>query len=129
MRIYKTTNLINGKIYIGQTKNKYKYIGSGNIIKKAIKKYGFNNFKFEIIIEGDFNKELTDHLEKHYIRLYNSTNNKIGYNISEGGYSARKHKPHKDKKPKKLSVKERKYIEFLKKRDWVESILIQKYKH
>jgi hypothetical protein len=43
--IYLTTNQINGKIYIGQTSiNKHGYIGSGKLLKKAIKKYGKNNF-------------------------------------------------------------------------------------
>ena len=50
MIIYKTTNLINSKIYVGQdSKNNYNYLGSGIIIKKAIKKYGKENFKKEII--------------------------------------------------------------------------------
>ena len=50
MIIYKTTNLINGKIYIGQdSKNDPKYIGSGYLLIKSIKKYGKNNFKKEIL--------------------------------------------------------------------------------
>ena len=43
--IYKTTNLINNKIYIGQHKSEKfepnKYIGSGVVLLKAINKYGF----------------------------------------------------------------------------------------
>ena len=46
MIIYKTTNLVNKKIYIGQdSKNNPEYLGSGAIVKKAIKKYGKENFK------------------------------------------------------------------------------------
>lgn len=88
MKIYKTTNLINNKIYIGQTIRKRKdYIGSGLYLTRAIKKYGKQNFKCEIIIEGTFNNLLLDELEKHYIRLYNSTDKNIGYNIDNGGNS------------------------------------------
>ena len=45
MVIYKTTNLINGKIYIGKDSNNNEhYIGSGVKLLKAIKKYGRSNF-------------------------------------------------------------------------------------
>lgn len=42
--VYKTTNLINGKIYIGvDSKNQATYLGSGLHISRAIKKYGKKN--------------------------------------------------------------------------------------
>ena len=45
MIIYKTTNTINGKIYIGQDKNNNpSYYGSGKILQKAIKKYGKESY-------------------------------------------------------------------------------------
>lgn len=51
--IYRTTNLINGKTYIGQHETSDmlndSYIGSGKLIKRAIKKYGKENFKNEIL--------------------------------------------------------------------------------
>ena len=107
MEIYKITNLINNKVYIGQHcgKNKY-YFGGGTILKSAIKKYNKENFKKEIIISGDFNQQLTDELEKHYIQLNNSTNKKVGYNIQKGGSSTseeRRLKQSNIKKDRKLS--------------------------
>ena len=59
--VYITTDLINGKKYIGVSNNKnvyYKtyYIGSGKLLKLAIQKYGRKNFKKEIIKE--FNDEI-----------------------------------------------------------------------
>ena len=51
--IYKTTNLINGLIYVGQHKaTKFepnRYMGSGNNIKAAIKEFGKENFKCELL--------------------------------------------------------------------------------
>jgi group I intron endonuclease len=85
MIVYKTTNLINGKIYIGQDSNADpKYFGSGNLLKKAFKKYGIESFKKEILEECTSKKDLNDK-EKYWINFFNSTNKKIGYNISEGG--------------------------------------------
>lgn len=87
MIIYKITNLINRKIYIGQHNGKYwnNYYGGGKLVKFAIKKYGKENFTRDIIIEGNYNQEFIDYLEKHYIRLYASTFPNYGYNIQTGG--------------------------------------------
>ena len=85
MIIYKTINLINGKIYIGQSKwNNSKYFGSGNQIIKAIKKYGIENFKKEIICECKTHKEL-DKMERYWIKKLNSQDRNIGYNLEDGG--------------------------------------------
>jgi hypothetical protein len=85
MQVYKITNVVNGKIYIGKDivsdKN---YYGSGVLIKRAIEKYGKENFKKEILEECNSNNELCEK-EKYWINYYNSTNLNIGYNISKGG--------------------------------------------
>lgn len=87
--IYKTTNLISGKIYIGQHNGSKKwYLGSGKIILSAIKKYGRQNFKREIITSGDFDQDLLNDLETHFIQIYNSTNSNIGYNLTSVTHGA-----------------------------------------
>lgn len=87
--VYKTTNSINGKIYIGQHKYSKQcidrnYIGSGKILKEAVEKYGRNNFLCEILEFCDTRKD-ADRLEKYYINKFDSRNRNIGYNISFGG--------------------------------------------
>jgi predicted DNA-binding protein YlxM (UPF0122 family) len=85
MIIYKTTNLINGKIYIGQdSNNNPKYLGSGVIMLKAINKYGKVNFRKEIIDVAKTKEEL-DNKEIFWINELNSKDIKIGYNIASGG--------------------------------------------
>lgn len=85
MIIYKTTNIVNGKIYIGQDlHNNKKYLGSGKILKTALIKYGKENFVKEILEECN-NKEQLNEREKFWIEKFNSRNRKIGYNISSGG--------------------------------------------
>lgn len=88
--IYKTTNLINNKIYIGQHKaTKFEpdhYIGSGLLITEAISKYGFDNFKCELLEICDSKEQLNER-EIFYIKLYNSQDKTVGYNIADGGYN------------------------------------------
>jgi hypothetical protein len=85
MIIYKTTNLVNGKIYIGQdSKNNINYFGSGDLIKRAIKKYGLTNFKKETLCLCETQSELNE-MEQKFISEYNSTDKSIGYNICIGG--------------------------------------------
>jgi hypothetical protein len=89
--IYRTTNLINGKTYIGQhkkTNRRGKYIGSGLILRKAIKKYGKENFKVEILYDNIQLKETADSVEMFAI----AKERKIGkaeYNIANGGQGGR----------------------------------------
>jgi hypothetical protein len=85
MEIYKITNLINSKIYIGKdTTSDPKYFGSGILIRRSIQKYGLENFSKEVIDTAD-NKEELAGKEKYWISEYNSIDKNIGYNISKGG--------------------------------------------
>jgi len=85
MYIYKITNKINNKIYIGKRISKRKkYWGSGTLIKQAIKKYGENNFIFEII-ENCENEKMLSEREIFWIKHFDSRNRIVGYNLAEGG--------------------------------------------
>jgi len=86
MIIYKTTNLINGKIYIGKYKGKNKnYLGSGTLFKKALEKYGKENFSREVIEDDIVDDKYLCEREVYWIAFYNSTNLDIGYNLTIGG--------------------------------------------
>lgn len=87
--IYKTTNIINKKEYIGihQTDNiDDGYLGSGLAIKRSIKKYGVENFKREILEFCNSFEELLAK-EKEYVNE-DWVNNKNTYNLKTGGQSA-----------------------------------------
>lgn len=84
MIIYKITNILNGKIYVGQdSNNDPEYYGSGKIIKNAIKKYGKENFIKETI-EFCETKEKLNEREIYWISEINSIVPN-GYNITSGG--------------------------------------------
>lgn len=91
--IYKIQNLINDSVYIGQTvktvekrfqqhRNNYdKPYFSQLTLYKAFKKYGLENFSFEVIEETE--NEKLDEREKYWIDYYDSYKN--GYNMTLGG--------------------------------------------
>lgn len=88
--IYKVTNNINGKIYIGQTNNfekrKREHIlekDDNSIFHKALRKYGAENFTWQVI---DFcnSKKQIDGMERFYILKYKSFKPN-GYNMTKGG--------------------------------------------
>lgn len=86
--IYETTNLVNGKKYIGKHKsNKINktYLGSGVALKKAIKKYKKENFKVKIIEKINTNQKDLDLREMYWIRFFDAVANKKYYNRSYGG--------------------------------------------
>lgn len=85
--IYCIINKINGKLYVGfDSKNNSKYLGSGTLIKKAINKYGKNNFSKIILEEVDSNN--WEEKEKYWIEILNTKNPQYGYNIADGGEGA-----------------------------------------
>jgi group I intron endonuclease len=90
MYVYKTTNLVNEKIYIGISKkssvNSPRYLGSGKAFTRAVTKYGRENFVKEIMVEdSEFMYKDLQRLEIFLINLFNAQNPIIGYNISKGG--------------------------------------------
>lgn len=104
--IYRTTNLINGKTYIGkhQTENPNdSYIGSGRALKAAIKKYGKENFKKEVLYVFDTEEEM-DLKEKELVNeeFYSKDDN---YNCGPGGEGGAhfKGKKHSDETKAKIS--------------------------
>lgn len=93
MIVYKITNIINNKVYIGLTTTSlekrwraHKNLAgkSDKHLYKSMNKYGVDNFNIEIIEETDSIEKLGE-LERHYIKTYNSTNPEYGYNITSGG--------------------------------------------
>ena len=109
--IYKITNLINNKVYIGQSvdiKQRWNSHKRQSIIPnkeynkylyRAFRKYGIENFNFEILEECS--REKLDEKEHYYIILYNSNNDQYGYNETGGydqpqyGFSGENHPRHK----------------------------------
>lgn len=91
--IYMHTNTINGKLYIGQSKYTWLRIndrwqngrgyGENTRIGKAIKKYGWDNFKHELIEDNIGTQELANEREIYWIRYYNTYSE--GYNCTIGG--------------------------------------------
>lgn len=87
MFIYITTNIINGKKYIGLcTRDDDNYLGSGKLIKDAIKKYGKKNFTRKILERCDDFETLCER-EMYWIEKYNAVQDKNFYNLSYGGSS------------------------------------------
>ncbi|MGB6408101.1 MAG: hypothetical protein WBF39_11535 [Planococcus donghaensis] len=83
--IYETTNQVNNMKYIGKCiytrKNNWKvYMGSGLYLKRAIKKYGLENFTRVILAEANSAEELNA-LEEYYILLYKAVESPTYYNV------------------------------------------------
>jgi len=83
MYIYKITNKINGKWYIGKHNGTDpNYFGSGKLLKQAVEKYGKENFERIILeeVKHDINTR-----EQHWISSTNAVNDPMSYNLASGG--------------------------------------------
>lgn len=94
--IYKIENLVNGKVYIGQTvqdptNRKHSHLSQlknskhwNRHLQNAFNKYGEENFKFNVLNYAT-NKDVLDQLEDDYIVYYDCLNPEKGYNFKRGG--------------------------------------------
>jgi group I intron endonuclease len=93
--IYKVTNKLNLKVYIGKAvcslkQRKYGHKrsatrGSPSHFHNAIRKYGFEQFTWEILFNKLCSDEELELQEKEFIKKFASNNRKFGYNMTEGG--------------------------------------------
>lgn len=100
--VYQTTNTLNGKIYIGRHKlvrTKDYYLGSGSLIKQAIRKYGRENFKFEILFKFKTLKESEDKeaklVDEEFVARSDTYNLIVG-GAGPGGKGKKISESHKD---------------------------------
>lgn len=94
-KVYKHTSP-SGKVYIGITKLKPEYrwnngkgYQSNTRFWRAIQKYGWNNFKHEIVAKG-LSQPDAEELEKALVKQYDSANKEHGYNVALGGHALSK---------------------------------------
>lgn len=87
--VYKIVNTINGKIYVGQKKgmptDSENYYGSGMLIKRAIEKYGIQQFKKEILCLC-FTQDELNRQETFWIQELKAYDRNLGYNISKTNF-------------------------------------------
>lgn len=111
--VYKHTNKINGKVYIGITcQNVKDRWGRGSTYQaqhfgRAIKKYGWDSFEHLIIAKCLSRKDACE-LERLLIKAYDSTNPQKGYNEALGGDGGGMYKKHHTKESKEKISKARK---------------------
>lgn len=93
--IYKITNIINNKVYIGQTNNyenrwrSHKGCKSNHPLYNSMRYYGVDNFTFEVLCEIDDDQHEADQFEIFMIEQYNSADRRFGYNLTLGGNCCR----------------------------------------
>ena len=90
--IYKATNSINGKSYIGfdsaWPKRMNRHLENANYNREgkfydAIRKYGWDKFQWEILYQSEDKEHTLNVMESHFIKEHNTFNR--GYNMTEGG--------------------------------------------
>lgn len=129
MLIYKITNRLNGKVYIGKWQGKdartrwNKHLttastGGGFYLHNALRKYGPEQFSFEVIATAESKIELAE-LEREFIATHCSNNPEFGYNLTQGGEGGKQYpgernsffgKHHSDETKRKLAEKARKQM-------------------
>lgn len=116
--IYKIENMIDHKVYIGQSKNIISRFKRGHLrlhtvcslyLKRAFEKYGYENFSVEVIKET---YDL-DYWEIFLIQIYDARNREHGYNMCEGGYIGDSFKGHHhtEEAKRKKSIAMKKFYE------------------
>ena len=114
-KIYKCSNNINGKVYIGYThKSLEKRMiehrscsknGSYYLLHKALQKYGEDNFSWEIIFESKDKEHVLEKMESYFIKEHNSYfETGHGYNMTHGGQGGMTDKKHTTETKEKLKI-------------------------
>lgn len=119
--VYKITNLINDKIYIGKASDIRKRWNAHKtaarlqdpkdftIIHRALRKYGFDNFQIEELSNHETEKEALEQ-EIYIIEKLQSRNRNVGYNITAGGEGTTGLKLSQESKNKMRKAKKDKFI-------------------
>jgi len=94
--VYLIRNLINGKVYVGQTKNfaqrkaghlrlarHPRAVGGERPLYRSMRKHGIGNFTFELLEECE--DQFVDEREQYWVVHFDSFNPKKGYNLTNGG--------------------------------------------
>jgi group I intron endonuclease len=91
--IYKLTNTITGKVYVGKTvdlearlyRHSRAYDTEACSIHRAIKKYGWSAFRVDVLESGITTNERLSELERHWISELCAMDRSVGYNLTAGG--------------------------------------------
>lgn len=114
--IYKAVNTVNGKVYVGQTReslksriSKHRHKSTTQVkypFYNAIRKYGFDNFEWSVLCEIYVDDiEVLNKAEKIFVSYYRSNVGRHGYNCTDGGGQCVMN----DETRKKISTSKKKY--------------------